>query len=89
MTRSTDPELNAALQADAAKLEAMDQNPGPELEDFDFGDDDGLDEDGNIPFECSAYWISGSRQKKGYWHCPLAGSEECDWECPGHPGEPA
>ena len=36
MTHSTDPELNAALEADAAKLEAQGQNPGPEVEDFDF-----------------------------------------------------
>lgn len=41
----------------------------------DYDDDDGLDEDGNFPFECPAYWTGGA------WHCPLAGTEECDWEC--------
>ena len=44
-------------------------------------DDDGLDEDGNFPFECPRYWIAVRGGKKGYWHCPLAGTEECDWEC--------
>lgn len=38
--------------------------------------DDGLDEDGNIPFECSRFWIKGEG-----WYCPMAGAEECDWEC--------
>lgn len=55
-----------------------------EVEDYDYEDDhdDGLDEDGNFRFECAAYWVKGDRKTKGYWHCPLAGSEECDWECP-------
>jgi hypothetical protein len=46
--------------------------------DFDDDDgeyDDGLDDDGNFPFECPAYWPNGQ------WVCPLAGTEECDWEC--------
>jgi hypothetical protein len=46
-----------------------------------FEEDDGLDADGNFKFECPAYWIPGSGKSKGYWHCPLAGTEECDWEC--------
>ena len=41
MSHSTDPELSAALDSDAAKLEAMGQDAGPEVEDFDF--DDGPD----------------------------------------------
>jgi len=51
--------------------------PGdPDAADYDYPyDDDDLDDDGNIPFECAAYWIGGA------WHCPLAGTEECDWEC--------
>jgi hypothetical protein len=46
-------------------------------DDFDDDQHDGLDEDGNIPFECSRYWIKGEG-----WYCPMAGTEECDWECP-------
>lgn len=34
MTHSTDLEMNAALEADAAKLEAMGQDPGPTIEDL-------------------------------------------------------
>lgn len=34
----------------------------------DYDEDDG-------GFECAKYWDGTS------WHCPLAGSEECDWEC--------
>jgi hypothetical protein len=25
--------------------------------------------------ECPAYWTGQG------WHCPIAGSEDCDWEC--------
>lgn len=45
----------------------------------DLDEDDGLDENGNFPFECAAYWTGSD------WHCPLAGSEECDWECTDPP----
>ena len=44
---------------------------------LDYEQDDGLDEDGNIPFECARFWIKGEG-----WYCPMAGTEECDWECP-------
>lgn len=44
-------------------------------DDIGYDDDEGLDENGNFPFECPAYWTGGA------WHCPLAGTEECDWEC--------
>ncbi len=49
----------------------------PDAADYDYpyDDDDGLDEDGNFKFECAAYWDGG------HWVCPLAGTEECDWEC--------
>lgn len=55
--------------------------PDPEsVAAYHFGDeddsDDGLDEDGNPPFECARFWIKGEG-----WYCPMAGSEECDWEC--------
>jgi hypothetical protein len=39
----------------------------------DFEDDDGPDCD---EYDCSMYWTGEA------WHCPLLGSEECDWECP-------
>lgn len=49
------------------------------MPDNDFDQDDGLDDDGNFPFDCPRFWVSG---KGGGWYCPLAGTEECDWECP-------
>ena len=48
------------------------------MPDDDFDQDDGLDDDGNFPFDCPRFWVSG---KGGGWYCPLAGTEECDWEC--------
>lgn len=54
----------------------MIENPDDRYDD-DFEQDDGLDQDGNILFECAAFWIKGEG-----WHCPLAGTEECDWDCP-------
>ena len=40
-----------------------------------YADDD--DEDGEqFKFECAAY------VENGRWICPLAGTEDCDWECP-------
>ena len=39
--------------------------------------DDSLDENGNFKFECARFWI-----KSEGWYCPMAGTEECDWECP-------
>lgn len=44
--------------------------------DPDYDDRDDLDEDGNIKFECAAYFVDG------HLYCPIAGTEECDWECP-------
>ena len=53
-------------------------SPADEVRYHDFEDElhDGLDEDGNIGFECARWWTGTE------WHCPLAGTEECDWECP-------
>lgn len=42
--------------------------------DYPYDDEDGDDRD-DFGFECAAYW-TGTQ-----WHCPLDGSEECDWEC--------
>jgi hypothetical protein len=52
--------------------------PGaPDAADYEYPyDDDEPDDDGeDFGFECAAYW-TGSE-----WHCPLAGTEDCDWEC--------
>lgn len=46
-------------------------------DDFGHADDDGLDEDGNFTFECAAFMVDGRL------YCPIAGTEECDWDCPG------
>ena len=38
--------------------------------------DDCVDDDPDEwKFECAAYWTGTD------WHCPLAGTEDCDWEC--------
>lgn len=80
MTRSTDPELDAALEQDGANLEAAGQDAGPQLEDFDF--DDGDQDDGDDGFSFTAEdcgrWLNGRLSDQ----CLLAGSEDCDWECP-------
>lgn len=36
------------------------------------------DEDDGFEFECGA-WING---KFDFYSCQLAGTEDCDWECP-------
>lgn len=45
------------------------------FDDFDQDGDDGLDENGNPIFECAAFLVDG------HFYCPIAGTEECDWEC--------
>lgn len=57
----------------------MTDDPEPRQfdDDFDQGEvDDGLDENGNFRFECQSFPTPDG------WHCPMAGTEECDWECP-------
>lgn len=49
------------------------------LETYEFDEDEG----GEFEHECSAYWDGTS------WHCPIAGSEECDFDCAGHPADMA
>lgn len=46
-----------------------------ELDPFDDHDDFDVPEDED-EFDCPMFWSDGQ------WHCPLLGSEECDWECP-------
>lgn len=50
-------------------------------EEDDFYDDT---DDGDLDYDegCAAYWVDGEG-----WHCPLIGSEECDWECRNPPWE--
>lgn len=55
----------------------MTDDPGQRYDEMDFDQDDDLDEDGNPKFECARFWIKGEG-----WYCPMAGTEECDWECP-------
>ena len=48
----------------------------PDATDYDYPYDDDIDgDDDTDAFECAAYWTGAG------WHCPLAGSEDCDWEC--------
>lgn len=46
-----------------------------EDDDSSWYDCDGEDDADEFAFECAAYWTGKE------WHCPLAGTEECDWEC--------
>lgn len=79
MTHSTDPELDAALAKDAGNLDAAEQDAGPQLEDFDFDDGDTEDDDGfGFSEEDCGRWLNGRLSDQ----CRLAGSEDCDWECP-------
>lgn len=50
--------------------------------------DDKDDEPEEFGFECAAYWIEGKGGGAGHWYCPIQGTEDCDWDCPGLPGEP-
>ena len=44
-------------------------------------EDDPEEEEG---FQCAAFWVGD--EKTGGWYCPIAGTEDCDWECPDHLG---
>jgi hypothetical protein len=44
---------------------------------YEFDEDDEPDDE-DEEFECGA-WFNG---KFDYYHCQLAGTEDCDWECP-------
>lgn len=42
-----------------------------------YDEPDDLDQDEDEPgFDCPM-WFDGHD-----WHCPLLGSEQCDWDCP-------
>lgn len=53
----------------------MSHDPQSPSDAADFDDHDPDDFDECDEFECAAYW-TGAR-----WFCPLAGTEDCDWEC--------
>lgn len=58
----------------------MSHDPQSPTDAADF-DDDYLDDDFEEledEFECGA-WFNG---KFDFYHCQLAGTEDCDWECP-------
>jgi hypothetical protein len=42
---------------------------------YDYIDDED-DEPEEFGFECAAYIVNGR------WYCPIAGTEDCDWDCP-------
>lgn len=46
--------------------------PGP----YDFEDEDPDYDPDDEEFDCPMFWDGD------HYHCPLAGTEECDWECP-------
>jgi hypothetical protein len=49
---------------------------------YDYLDDED-DEPDNFGFECPAFWVGD--ESTGGWYCPMQGSEDCDWDCPGPP----
>jgi hypothetical protein len=53
---------------------------------YDYLDDEDAEPE-ELGFQCEAYWVEGKSEGAGYWHCPIAGTEDCDWHCPGHPGD--
>jgi hypothetical protein len=47
-----------------------------EDDDYQYDDYDGHDlDDDTDEFECHGYFVDGR------FYCPMAGTEECDWEC--------
>jgi hypothetical protein len=83
VSHSTDPKLSAALDADAAKLDALGQDPGAEVGDYDYDLEDSAD------VEDDDDWLAFGEDDCGRWingrlthSCTLAGTEDCDWECP-------
>lgn len=57
----------------------MSHDPQSPSDAADFDDDPHeYDLDEEDEFECGA-WFNG---KFDYYHCRLAGTEDCDWECP-------
>lgn len=51
---------------------------------YDYLDDED-DPEEDEGFECAAFWVGD--EKTGGWYCPIAGTEDCDWDCPGHPAD--
>lgn len=58
----------------------MSHDPQSPTDAADYDNDNEYDSDGEdeFEFECGA-WING---KFDYYSCQLAGTEDCDWECP-------
>lgn len=75
MRRADDDALNEALNADAAKLEAMGADPGPTLDDIDFYDDD------SVCWNCAGEGVVANCFEE--WACfnPEDGCEECIRRC--------
>ena len=46
------------------------------LETYEHDDEPERDEDSEFALDCPAFW-DGTR-----WHCPEAGTEHCDFDCP-------
>ena len=55
----------------------MSHDPQSPTDAADFEDDDFI-EDEEDEFECGA-WFNGTFD---YYHCQLAGTEDCDFDCP-------
>ncbi len=48
------------------------------MSDIDFYDDFRDDDEEDDGFECGAFFNG----RFDFYHCQLAGTEDCDWECP-------
>jgi len=42
---------------------------------------EGLDPDADFNQDFEEHYHCAAFTYNGKWHCPLVGSEECDWEC--------
>lgn len=51
-----------------------------EPDDYDPINYDDDDEPEETDFQCAAFLVDGK------WYCPIAGTEDCDWDCPDHRG---
>ena len=60
----------------------MSHDPQSPTDAADFDDDPHDDDEEGDGFECGA-WFNG---KFDFYHCQLAGTEDCDWECPHSAG---
>jgi hypothetical protein len=63
------------MPADHPAPTGGESDEAPDAGNYDYPYDDDEPEEEQFGFECPAYWTGKE------WRCPLAGTEDCDWEC--------